>query len=100
MSNIQFVGNPYQMLDHSNKPVKSESITSMLLDAQVGQIVDQSSISFGNKILGMNEKSKILYDSNSPMYRVNLPYDVNYFNSTGKYKPDLDAQEKFDKFIK
>lgn len=100
ISNIHFVGNPYQMLDHSNKPVKSESITSMLLDAQVGQVVDQSSISFGDKIIGMNEKSKILYDSNSPMYRVNLPYDVDYFKSTGKYKPDIGAQEKFDKFIK
>lgn len=100
ISNIRFIGNPYQVLDHSEKPVKTESITNMLLDAQVGQIVDQSSVSFGNKVLGIHEKSKVLYDSNSPMYRVNLPYDVSYYNSTGKYKPDLDAQAKFDEFIK
>lgn len=99
-SNIYFVGNPYQVLDHSNKPVKSESISKMLLDSQVGQIVDQSSVSFGNKILGAQEKAKVLYDSQSPMYRVNLPYDVEYYNNTGKYKPDMDAQENFDKFIK
>lgn len=99
-SNIYFVGNPYQVLDHSNKPVKSESISKMLLDSQVGQIVDQSSVSFGNKILGAQEKAKVLYDSQSPMYRVNLPYDVEYYNNTGKYKPDIDAQENFDKFIK
>lgn len=100
ISNISFIGNPYQVLDHSEKPVKTESITNMLLDAQVGQIVDQSSVSFGNKVLGIHEKSKVLYDSNSPMYRVNLPYDVSYYNSTGKYKPDLDAQAKFDEFVK
>lgn len=100
ISNISFIGNPYQVLDHTKKPVKTESITNMLLDAQVGQIVDQGSISFGNKVLGTHEKSKVLYDSNSPMYRVNLPYDVAYYNSTGKYKPDLDAQAKFDEFIK
>lgn len=99
-SNIYFVGNPYQVLDHNNKPVKTESISRMLLDAQVGQIVDQSSISFGNKLLGAQDKAQILYDSQSPMYRVNLPYDVTYYNQTGKYKPDLDAQGKFDKFIK
>lgn len=100
ISNIRFIGNPYQVLDHSEKPVKTESVTNMLLDAQIGQIVDQSSVSFGNKVLGIHEKSKVLYDSNSPMYRVNLPYDVSYYNSTGKYKPDLDAQAKFDEFIK
>ena len=99
-SNIYFVGNPYQVLDHSNKPVKSESISKMLLDSQIGQIVDQSSVSFGNKILGAQDKAKILYDSQSPMYRVNLPYDVEYYNNTGKYKPDMDAQENFDKLIK
>lgn len=99
-SNIYFVGNPYQVLDHSNKPVKTESISKMLLDSQVGQIVDQSSVSFGNKILGVQDKAKVLYDSQSPMYRVNLPYDVEYYNDTGKYKPDIDAQENFDKFIK
>lgn len=99
-SNIYFVGNPYQVLDHSNKPVKSESISKMLLDSQIGQIVDQSSVSFGNKILGAQDKAKVLYDSQSPMYRVNLPYDVEYYNNTGKYKPDMDAQENFDKFIK
>lgn len=99
-SNIYFVGNPYQVLDHSNKPVKTESISKMLLDSQVGQIVDQSSVSFGNKILGVQDKAKVLYDSQSPMYRVNLPYDVEYYNNTGKYKPDIDTQEKFDKFIK
>ena len=99
-SNIYFVGNPYQVLDHSNKPVKTESISKMLLDSQVGQIVDQSSVSFGNKILGIQDKAKVLYDSQSPMYRVNLPYDVEYYNNTGKYKPDMDAQENFDKFIK
>ena len=99
-SNIYFVGNPYQVLDHSNKPVKTESISKMLLDSQVGQIVDQSSVSFGNKILGVQDKAKVLYDSQSPMYRVNLPYDVEYYNNTGKYKPDMDAQENFDKFIK
>ena len=100
ISNIRFIGNPYQVLDHSEKPVKTESITNMLLDAQIGQIIDQSSISFGNKVLGIHEKSKVLYDSNSPMYRVNLPYDVSYYNSTGKYKPDLDAQAKFEEFVK
>lgn len=100
ISNISFIGNPYQVLDHAEKPVKTESITNMLLDAQVGQIVDQSSISFGNKVLGIHEKSQVLYDSNSQMYRVNLPYDVSYYNSTGKYKPDLDAQAKFDEFVK
>ena len=99
-SNIYFVGNPYQVLDHSNKPVKTESISKMLLDSQVGQIVDQSSVSFGNKILGVQDKAKVLYDSQSPMYRVNLPYDVEYYNNTGKYKPDINAQENFDKFIK
>ena len=99
-SNIYFVGNPYQVLDHSNKPVKTESISKMLLDSQVGQIVDQSSVSFGNKILGVQDKAKVLYDSQSPMYRVNLPYDVEYYNNTGKYKPDMDAQENFDTFIK
>ena len=100
MSNIQFIGNPYQTLDHSKNPVKTESISNMLLDAQIGQIVDQSSVSFGNKILGAHEKSQVLYDSSSPMYRVNLPYDVVYYNNTGKYKPDLEAQAKFDEFIK
>lgn len=100
ISNIQFIGNPYQTLDHSKKPVKTESISNMLLDAQIGQIVDQSSVSFGNKILGAHEKSQVLYDSNSLMYRVNLPYDVVYYNNTGKYKPDLEAQAKFDEFIK
>lgn len=100
MSNIQFIGNPYQTLDHSKNPVKTESISNMLLDAQIGQIVDQSSVSFGNKILGIHEKSQVLYDSSSPMYRVNLPYDVVYYNNTGKYKPDLEAQAKFDEFIK
>lgn len=99
-SNIYFVGNPYQVLDHSGKPVKTESISKMLLDSQIGQIVDQSSVSFGNKILGVQDKAKVLYDSQSPMYRVNLPYDIEYYNNTGKYKPDIDAQENFDKFIK
>ena len=99
-SNIQFIGNPYQVLDHSGKSVKTESISKMLLDSQIGQIVDQSSVSFGNKILGVQDKAKVLYDSQSPMYRVNLPYDVEYYNNTGKYKPDMDAQENFDKFIK
>lgn len=99
-SNIHFIGNPYQVLDHSGKSVKTESISKMLLDSQIGQIVDQSSVSFGNKILGVQDKAKVLYDSQSPMYRVNLPYDVEYYNNTGKYKPDMDAQENFDKFIK
>ena len=99
-SNIYFVGNPYQVLDHSNKPVKTESISKMLLDSQVGQIVDQSSVSFGNKILGVQDKAKVLYDSQSPMYRVNLPYDVEYYNNTVKYKPDIYAQENFYTFIK
>ena len=99
-SNIHFIGNPYQVLDHSGKSVKTESISKMLLDSQIGQIVDQSSVSFGNKILGVQDKAKVLYDSQSPMYRVNLPSDVEYYNNTGKYKPDMDAQENFDKFIK
>ena len=100
ISNIRFIGNPYPVLDYGDKPVQTESITNMLLDAQIGQIVDQSSVSFGNRVLGIHEKSQVLYDSSSPMYRVNLPYDVAYFNNTGKYKPDLEAQEKFDEFIK
>jgi hypothetical protein len=100
ISNITFIGNPYPVLDFSNKPVGTQSISSMLTKAQVGQIVDQSSISFGNQIVGASSLDKILYDSNSPMYRVHLPYDVDFYNSTGKYKPDLDAQEKFDNFIK
>lgn len=100
ISNITFIGNPYPVLDFSDNPVGTQSIASMLTKAQVGQIVDQSSISFGNQIIGTSSLDKILYDSNSPMYRVHLPYDVDFYNATGKYKPDLDAQEKFDNFIK
>jgi hypothetical protein len=100
MSNITFIGNPYPVLDSSGKSVGTQTISKMLNTAQIGQIVDQSSISFGNMIIGADAMDKILYDSKSPMYRVHLPYDQEYFNSTGKYKPDLGAQEKFDRFIK
>lgn len=98
-SNIHFQGQPYQILDHQNKLLGKVSISTLLKDGQVGQIVDSSSVTFGNKVLTSTNKNHVIIDGKH-MYRVTLPYDEEYYNSTGIYKPDLSAMEKFDEFIK
>lgn len=99
-SNLRFLAQPYPLLDYSNETIGMMSLNNMLQKAQIGQIVDKNSITFGNRRMSSSELDQVLYDDSSQLHRAWLPYDEDVYRNKGIYQPDLSAIEKFDKFNK
>lgn len=96
---IQYWAQPYPLLDKSGNQVKSKSLTDVLNSAQIGQIVDKNSITFGNRPISDAEMDMIIYDGTSQLHRAWLPYDKQAAQQ-GIYKPDFDVQDRFEEFQK
>lgn len=97
-ADLQFYAQPYPLLDHSNKIVTSQSLTGVINNAQIGQVIDRNSITFGNKRLSDAELDLVLYDGTSQLHKAWLPVDQNAA-MTGVIKPDLDALSKYEDFM-
>lgn len=87
-------------IDESGKQVGRGTLRDVLEKSQIGQIIDKNSISFGNKRLTDNELDRVVYDGSSTLNRAWLPIDQNVYANTGIVKPDLDAERRFQEFLK
>lgn len=99
-SNLVFQAQPYPILDKNGNQMGSMTIKKLINNAQVGNIIDKNSITFGNERMTSEEMDVVLYDDSSQMHRAWLPYDEETYRNRGIYKPDVNAIEKFDKFNK
>jgi hypothetical protein len=66
---IQYWAQPYPLLNRSGDQVKTGSLTEVLNDAQIGQIIDKNSITFGNRPITDAEMDMIIYDGTSQLHR-------------------------------
>lgn len=96
---IQYWAQPYPLLNRSGDQVKTGSLTEVLNNAQIGQIIDKNSITFGNKPITDAEMDMIIYDGTSQLHRAWLPYDKQAAQK-GIIKPDFDVQDRFEEFQK
>lgn len=87
-------------IDESGKQVGRGTLRDVLDKGQIGQIVDKNSISFGNKRLTDNELDRVVYDGSSTLNRAWLPIDQSVYANTGIVKPDLNAEQRFQEFLK
>ena len=87
-------------IDESGKQVGRGTLRDVLDKSQIGQIIDKNSISFGDKSLTDNELDLVVYDGSSTLNRAWLPIDQNIYANTGKIKPDLNAEQRFQQFLK
>ena len=81
------------VIDRSNKPVDKMSLTDLLKEGWAFAAGEPNDVVFGNKLLKSWERDAIMFDDNSNLSAVMLPY----INQGGHIVPDF---EKFDKFNK
>lgn len=96
---IQYWAQPYPLLNRSGDQVKTGPLTEVLNNAQIGQIIDKNSITFGNRPITDAEMDMIIYDGTSQLHRAWLPYDKEAAQK-GIIKPDFDVQDRFEEFQK
>lgn len=99
-SNLVFQAQPYPLLDKSGDQMGTMTIKKLVNNAQIGNIIDKNSITFGNSRITSDAMDMILYDDSSQLHRAWLPYDEETLRNNGIYRPDVDAIEKFDQFNK
>ena len=73
------------------------NLQQLLDKADIGKIVDKSSIYFGDQKVRDIDINKVLWDGTSQVNRVLLPYTIE---QDGSYKPDFESQERFEEFQK
>lgn len=84
-------------VDKNGVVVPQTNLQQLLDKAEIGKIVDKSSIYFGDQKVNDIDVNKVLWDGVSQVNRVLLPYTIEI---DGSYKPDFDSQRKFEEFQK
>lgn len=84
-------------VDKNGNIVPQTNLQQLLDKADIGKIVDKSSIYFGDQKVRDIDINKVLWDGTSQVNRVLLPYTIE---QDGSYKPDFESQERFEEFQK
>lgn len=94
---VQDYGRP---MDKSNKQIGRSTVYDMLTSDPVGHNVDMNSISFGGQPLTESEIRRVVYDGTSTLSMTKMPINEDIYSRTGKVVPDLDAMNRYEKFVK
>lgn len=97
---LQILAQQYPMQDKNGNIVGQGMLSDVLNTAEIGNIVDKNSITFGDHRLKDYDLNRVMYDGTSTLSRAYLPIDQTYFANTGLIKPDLDAERRFQEFKK
>ena len=84
-------------VDKDGNIIPQTNLQKLLDEADIGKIVDKSSIYFGDQKVRDMDMNKILWDGISQVNRVILPYTIEI---DGSYKPDFESQKRFEEFQK
>lgn len=97
---LKILAQPYGYpLDDSEHQIGRSTLRDAMNMGQFGKIVNKNSVTYGDKILSDSDLDKIVYDGTSNLNRAYLPINEYIKATTGKIVPDLDAAERFDKFL-
>ena len=97
---LQILAQQYPMQDKNGNIVGQGMLSDVLNTAEVGNIVDKNSITFGDHHLKDYDLNRVMYDGTSTLSRAYLPIDKAYFANTGLIKPDLNAEKRYQEFQK
>lgn len=92
-------GQAYPWLDSNDDQLEQNNIKQLLIESPLGVMVNKESISFGNQVLNDLDLNRVIWDGSSNVVRAWLPKDLEA-EASGIIKPDLDAAEKYEQFVK
>lgn len=81
-----------QVIDRNEKPIDKMSVANMLKEGWAFAAGVPGSITFGNKLMSDHELEALLFDDQSNLTAVMLPYK----NENGHLVPDFDLYDKFN----
>ena len=81
------------VIDRSNKPIEKMSLSDLMKNGWAFAAGEPNDITFGNKLLKDWERDAIMFDDNSNLTAVMLPYK----NQGGHIVPDFQLLETFNK---
>ena len=97
---LEILAQQYPMQDKNGNIVGQGMLSDVLNTAEIGNIVDKNSITFGEHRLKDYDLNRVMYDGTSTLSRAYLPIDKAYFANTGLVRPDLNAEKRFQDFKK
>lgn len=81
------------VIDRSNKPVENMSVSDLMREGWAFAAGEPNDVVFGNKLLKDWERDALLFDNNSNLTAVMLPYK----NQGGHIVPDFELLDTFNK---